>query len=203
MTLKTVKTSLDSIVSSMNKTRTSREYIIKNSRSVIALCGQSIIKVHAGELAEAHALGTKAQSQLDEIKKKVTPSLSSHISVAEQEIVEMLGLIAVVEKKDIPTIKTMQVSGNAYVLGLLDCIGELKRRVLDMIRIGDSDEAVRVFEIMNELYEQIYPFASYDKVVKEVRRKLDVNRELIERARFAVAEASARARLEKIITESK
>lgn len=201
--LRTVKDSLDSIVKSMDKARTNREYIIKNARSVVILCGQAIVKVHAGEIVEARALAAKAQTQLRQIRTKVTPNLRSHIGMAEQEIVEALALIAIVEKKDIPTIKSMHVSGGPYVLGLLDCIGELKRRVLDMIRIGNSEEAVRVFEIMSGLYEQLYPFAAYDKVIKEVRRKIDVNRELIERARFAVAESAARARLEKIITESR
>lgn len=203
MTLRTVKASLDSIVQTMNTTRTNREYIIKNSRNVVILCSKSIIKVHAGQLAESKTLALKAQSHLAKIKKKVTPSLRSHIGIAEQELVEALALIAIVENREIPAIRTMQVEGDSYVLGLLDCIGELKRRVLDMIRVGNSDEAVRVFEIMNELYEQIYPFASYDKVIKEVRRKLDINRELIERSRFAVAESAARTRLEKIITNTK
>ena len=36
----------------------------------------------------------------------------------------------------------------SYVLGLLDCVGELKRRVFDEMRIGNIDEAIRFFEIM-------------------------------------------------------
>ena len=39
----------------------------------------------------------------------------------------------------------------SYVLGLLDCIGELKRMVFDKIRIGEIDEAIRIFEVMEKL----------------------------------------------------
>lgn len=203
VSLSTIKESLSAITKTMNTVRANREYIIKNSRDVVILCSQSIIKVHAGDITDARARTTKAQSRLREIKKRMTPNLRSQIIVAEQELVEAMALIAIVEKKEIPTLKAMSVSGDAYVLGLLDCIGELKRRILDMIRIGNSDEAVRVFEIMNELYDLLYPFAAYDKVIRDARRKLDVNRELIERARFAVAEAASRTKLERIISDSR
>ena len=203
MSLSAVKGSLDAITKTMSTLRTSREYIIRNSRGVVILCSQAIIKIHARDLRAAKVDTAKAQSLIREIKKRVTPNLRAHIIIAEQELVEALALIAIVEKKPIPTMNAMSVSSDSYVLGLLDCIGELKRRVLDMIRVGDSTESVRVFEIMNQLYELLYPFAAYDKVIKEARRKLDINRELIERSRFAVAEAVSRAKLEKIISESK
>lgn len=54
----------------------------------------------------------------------------------------------------------------SYVLGLLDCIGELKRMIFDEIRIGDIDNATRIFEVMENLYLYLYPFSMYDKVVK-------------------------------------
>ena len=92
-------------------------------------------------------------------------------------------------------------SGGAYVLGLLDCIGELKRLALDSIRAGNAGEAQRVFWVMQELYEAVYPFATLDKVVKDVRRKLDVNRSLIEGVRAAVTEEARRAELIRALRE--
>jgi translin len=83
----------------------------------------------------------------------------------------------------------------SYVLGLLDCIGELKRMILDKIRIGDVDNATRVFEVMENLYLYLYPFSMYDKVVKEVRRKIDVDRILIDDVRGAITEEKRRSDL--------
>ena len=83
----------------------------------------------------------------------------------------------------------------SYVLGLLDCIGELKRKVFDNIRIGDISEAMRIFEIMEDLYLKLYIFSMYDKVVKEVRRKIDVNRNLVEDVRSAITEEKRRFEL--------
>ncbi|MEK0365345.1 MAG: RNA-binding protein, partial [Nitrosopumilus sp.] len=80
-----------------------------------------------------------------------------------------------------------------------DCVGELKRRVFDEIRIGDIDEATRVFEIMENLYLHLYTFSMYDKVVKEARRKIDVNRILVDDVRSAITEEKRRAELIKVL----
>ena len=47
---------------------------------------------------------------------------------------------------------------------------------------------VRFFEIMEGLYLQLYTFSLYDKVVKEARRKIDVNRILVDDVRSAITE---------------
>ena len=36
------------------------------------------------------------------------------------------------------------VMEESYVLGLLDCVGELKRMILDKIRIGDTEKALKI-----------------------------------------------------------
>lgn len=58
-----------------------------------------------------------------------------------------------------------------------------------------TSESVRFFEIMENLYLILYPFATYDKIVKETRKKLDVNRILVEETRSALTEEIRRAKL--------
>ena len=89
----------------------------------------------------------------------------------------------------------MCIRDRSYVLGLLDCVGELKRKVFDEMRTGDIDEAIRFFEIMENLYLQLYTFSLYDKVVKEARRKIDVNRILVDDVRSAITEEKRRIEL--------
>ena len=48
---------------------------------------------------------------------------------------------------------------------------------------------------MENLYLNLYPFATFDKIVKETRRKLDVNRFLIEETRAAITEEIRRSDL--------
>ncbi|HSA98016.1 MAG TPA: RNA-binding protein, partial [Candidatus Nitrosotenuis sp.] len=96
---------------------------------------------------------------------------------------------------EIPSNISFGVSDEAYVMGLLDCIGELKRHVFDRIRNGDLEDAKRIFGIMENLYLMLYPLASYDKILKETRRKLDVNRGLVEDVRGAITEEIRRNEL--------
>jgi translin len=195
MSLRDVKSSLGSISKSLSASQDSREYLIKNTREVVILCSQAIINIHKGDRKLAKLKIKKAQTLLKVYRKKADGEFQRYLLTPEQELVEANALLAVVEKKIIPNHKTMSVSDESYVLGLLDCIGELKRQVFDKIRVGDSKEAVRIFEIMENLYLYLYPFATYDKIVKEARRKLDVNRVLVEDVRAALTEEIRRADL--------
>ena len=67
--------------------------------------------------------------------------------------------------------------------------------VFDKIRIGNVDEATRIFEIMENLYLHLYTFSMYDKVVKEARRKIDVNRILVDDVRSIITEERRRTEL--------
>ena len=181
----------------------SREYLIKNTREVILLCSQSIISIHRLDIETGRKKAEHAKKLLDEIRKKSKADLYRHIITAEQELVEAFAFISVVEKSDIPSAESLGVRGESYILGLLDCIGELKRLVYDSIRVGKANDAKKFFEVMENLYLFLYPFAVYDKIINETRRKLDVNRILIEDARAAVTEEIRRSALIDAINKHK
>ena len=128
-------------------------------------------------------------------------NLTRYIITPEQEFVEAISLLAIIEDKEIPSVKTLKVSDESYILGLLDCIGELKRQIIDNIRVGHTKRASNLFDAMENLYLLLYPFASYDKIVKETRRKLDVNRILVEETRSVLTEDIRRQELIKAIKE--
>ena len=188
MGLKNVKSSLPQISKELEKTNSSREFLIKNNREVIVNCSQAIIAIHKNDLNSAKQKIKKAKSLLVKLKQKSRGDLDRYLLTPEQELVEAVALLSVIEGKQIPTYKSIKVSGESYILGLLDCIGELKRQVIDQIRVGNSKNAEKYFGIMEELYLVLYPFATYDKIVKEARRKLDVNRMLVEDTRLVLTE---------------
>jgi len=199
MTLKNVKPSLNKIAKSLENVQDSREFLLKNTREIIILCSKSIIAVHKGDLKTGKNNLRYADKLLKKYKKKAVGQLRRYLITPEQEFVEAACLIAIVEKKEIPSDKKLSVMPESYVLGLLDCVGELKRRVFDEIRVGDIDEATRVFEVMENLYLHLYTFSMYDKVVKEARRKIDVNRILVDDVRSAITEEKRRAELIKAL----
>ncbi len=195
MTLKKVKPSLNKIAKSLAEIQDAREFLLKNTREVIIISSKSIISSHKGDIKIAKKYLKQADILLKKYKKKTTPDLQKYMITPEQEFVEAASLIAIIEKKEIPSEKELGVMPESYVLGLMDCIGELKRMIFDKIRIGDIDDATRIFEVMENLYLNLYPFSMYDKVVKEARRKIDVDRILIDDVRGAITEEKRRSDL--------
>ena len=199
MTLKNVRPSLNKIAKDLETIQDAREFLLKNTREIIILCSKSIIAVHKGDLSTGKNNLKQVDGLLKKYKKKATGGLRRYLITPEQEFVEAACLIAIVEKKEIPSNKKLAVMPESYVLGLLDCIGELKRQVFDKIRIDNINEATRIFEIMENLYLQLYTFSMYDKVVKEARRKIDVNRILVDDVRSVITEEKRRTELIKIL----
>ena len=201
MTLKNIKSSLQEISKSLKASNASREFLIKNTRDVVILCSHSIIAAHKGDLRLAKQKIKKAEAVLKVNQKKAKNEFKKYLITPEQEFVEANSFLAVVENKEIPSLKSLNVSDESYILGLLDCIGELKRLVLDNIRNGQLKEADRIFNVMENLYQALYPFAMYDKIVKETRRKLDVNRILVEETRAVITEEIRRNHFVKALTK--
>ena len=195
MPLKNIRLSLNKISKSLSEEQDSREFLLKNTREVIILCSRSIISVHKGDIKSAKNNLNQARILLKRYQKKAKGDLRRYIITPEQEFVEAACLVAIVEKKEIPTDKKLRVLPESYILGLLDLIGELKRMIFDKIRIGDIDEATKIFEIMENLYLHLYPFSMYDKVVKEARKKIDVARILVDNVRGAITEEKRRTDL--------
>ena len=201
MALKNVKSSLKGISKSLKTSNESREFLIKNTRDVVILCSHSIIAAHKGDLKLARQKIKKAESVLKVNQKKAKNEFKKYLITPEQEFVEAHSFLAIVENKEIPSLKSLRVSEEAYILGLLDCIGELKRFVLDNIRNGQLKKSDRIFNVMENLYQTLYPFAMYDKIVREARRKLDVNRVLVEETRAVITEEIRRNHFVKALTK--
>ena len=201
MALKNVKSSLKGISKSLKASNESRESLIKNTRDVVILCSHSIIAAHKGDLKLARQKIKKAEAVLKVNQKKAKYNFKKYLITPEQEFVEAHSFLAIIENKEIPSLKSLKVSEEAYILGLLDCIGELKRLTLDNIRNGQLKKADKIFAIMENLYQTLYPFAMYDKIVKEARRKLDVNRVLVEETRAVITEEVRRNHFVKALTK--
>ncbi len=187
-----VETSLKHIVKELGDIQTNREMLIKESREVISSSAHSIVSSQAGSLIEASSSLGKARIRLQELRKAASPQLQHYLTPAEAEYVEASVVYAVASGRAVPSCRGLGVQGGAYVLGLLDAIGEMKRMIYDLIRKGMSKEALHLFEYAERLYLLLSPLSVYDHVVPGVKRKLDVARILIEGTREAVTEEARR-----------
>ena len=187
--------SLETINNELKDVQERREKLIKGTRDVVMLCSKSIVALHHGQIGDAKSKMEEAKSMLEEFRKYAKEDLYRYIAVAEQELVEAYALRAVMDDASIPSTRDLDVSGSSYLTGLLDSVGEIKRLVYDRMRSGDAKDAEKLFAMMEEIYNAIYPFAVYDNIVSGLRKKLDVARMLIEDIRAVVTEESRRKAL--------
>ncbi len=192
MAMDGVRSSVESITNDLRSVEERRERLIKGTRDVIMLCSKAIVALHGGKDEEASQQATAARTLLDELRHVAEEDLQRYIISAETELVEANALQAIISGNSIPSLESLRVNGRSYVLGLLDCVGELKRLVFNRIRTGSGDEAKNLFTLMEQIYALLFPLASYDHVVPGVRRKLDVARFLIEDTRAVITEESRR-----------
>ncbi|HXS60157.1 MAG TPA: hypothetical protein VN703_05035 [Candidatus Sulfopaludibacter sp.] len=184
-----VQESLNLFSNQMKKLEINRETLIKETREVISLCSKSIILLHSNKILEAGALLEKSSLLIKKLKDHVIFDLDRYLWPAEQEYVEAFILKEIMDRKPmLSSYESMNVSLNAYVTGLLDCIGEIKRMIYDCLRKNNIDFSSSLFEIMQSIYDLIYPFSIYDNIVPGIRKKLDVSKRIIEDVRVTMTE---------------
>jgi translin len=67
--------------------------------------------------------------------------------------------------------------------GLAEVIGELRRRTLDILRHGYSQEAERLLGIMDDIYSVLVTMDYPDAITSGLRRQTDLARSIIEKTR--------------------
>ncbi len=169
-----------------------RESLIKGTRDVVILCAKGIVSIHNGDNIEAERMFSQAKDLLANFKSIARMDLNKYLSVPEQELTEGLSLLSIVKCSKIPSMGDIDVDGPSYVLGLLDCIGEIKRIIYDKLRKNKAEDIENLFKIMDDIYGSIYPLAVFDNLVPGLRKKLDVSRHLIEDVRSMMTEEERR-----------
>ena len=192
--------SLDSITKELDLKISRREDLLKESRVSITLSSRAIVNIHTGKKTEATKELVENNELLMDLRKIAEEDLKRYLISPETEYAEARIIKAISEDQDIPSQETLKVSHEGYILGLLDAVGEIKRMVYDSLRKGDVKRASDLFELMEEIYTHLSPFAIYDHIIQGVRRKLDVSRILVENTRSAVTEEVRRSEFLKGMT---
>ncbi len=174
-----------------------REVAIKSSRAIIRLSGTIVHAIHKGEdvkpmLHEALDETHRLKSLLDDY-----PDIweSGLVGDALQEVSEATILFYLVTDDTFPDPDELGIPGNAYIMGLADAVGELRRFSLEKLREGKIEEAEKYLDLMEEIFLVIMRFDFPDALVP-IRRKQDVARSLLEKTRGDVALAASTAKLQ-------
>ena len=182
------------IRSQVEKDDESREKIIKLSRSAIRKCSESIRAVHRRELNLASDMIESTKNDLLEIVSILPTNglFENNVSIAFQEYIEALELFHFVsndsnESSPLLSLKFIQESIPipyvAYLHGICDLVGELRRFTLDSIRLDDIKAAERSLNLMDEIFSQLITLDYPNALVPGIRRKTDLIRNLLEKTR--------------------
>jgi len=195
MMLSNVQPDVEKINKKFKDVEERRNAIIKGTRDATILCSKAIVSLHSHKKKESIEYIEKAKILLKQFRELGKDDLQKYLYIAEQEFVEAFCLFSIAENSVIPGMKSLEVSDISYVMGLLDCIGEIKRMIIDKIRAEGTSNVTALFELMDKIYGTIYPLAVYDNLMPGLRKKLDVSRILIETVRAIITEEQRRTRM--------
>jgi translin len=199
-----LKDFLEKIQEDLTKKEKVREEIQKDMRKATRLSKQAIQVIHKERLNDAIILLNEAKdlfSRLREISKKYPHIFySGFVGAAFEEHAEAHILLTLIQEDRFIGPREIDVPIIPYLLSLGDVIGELRRRVLDLIRRGDVKASEKYLEIMENIYFELTALDDAYVIVNGLRRKCDVARRLIELTRGDITIEVRRSALEHSIS---
>lgn len=176
-----------------------REKAITESRKVIRSAANGIRALHRSEWDEADRLISEAEATLSVITGALAenPELMSHAVVqdAEKEYAEARITQAVFTESDIPSLGALGIDPVPYLHGLGEAVGEMRRRMLDLLRADGLKEAEHLLEVMDQIVDLLAQVDYPDGMTNGLRRTTDVSRALVERSRSDLTATVVQERL--------
>ena len=195
-----IKNIIEHIREELEEKDKAREQGITLSREVVRNCRVAMQHVHKMELERAYSMIQTARENVEKMKSVLEdqPDLyyTGFVEHAQQEFTECSVIYALVSGKGIPEPEELKVEPVAYLNGLGDVGGEIKRHILDLIRNGMLDDGERYLNIMEELYTGLMLFDYPDAMTHGLRAKTDRLRLLLEIARGELTAAVRQQKLE-------
>jgi translin len=200
--MKNLKEIVDEIEKELDEKDTIREITLKSSRAVRRLSTSVILRTHRGEnvvelIETAKEEAIKLKGLLQE-----HPELyhAGFVENALQELCEACIILSILEDRPLPTPRELGVTNSAYLLGLGDVVGELRRFALEALRNNDVKKACNYLDLMEDIYTTLMRF-DYPAAIVPLRRKQDIARSLVEKTRGEMAVAVRENALEKKMEE--
>lgn len=197
-------TSIDQIAEDARKEfdalTAAREQALAQTRTLVRHCAHAIRAIHREEAAVAEQELKAARKLVGDLNQalKPYPQLYSagYTQDAMKEYAEANLVRAMVTNSKVPTPQDLGIETAAYLKGLAETVGELRRRCLDILRHGHSEESERILGHMDEIYAVLVTIDYADAVTGGLRRLTDISRSLVERTRGDVTLSLRQERLE-------
>ena len=164
-----------------------RDKALLLARQLTRLSANTIRAIHRGESDSAHQNLEQAREIAASLKALLAdyPQLlyAGYTQDALKEFAEANLTCAIIENESLPSPESLNVEISTYLNGLAETVGELRRRCLDILRRGYSEEAERLLAWMDEIYNLLVTVDYPDALTNGLRRQTDLARGIIERTR--------------------
>lgn len=178
---------VDSILEGFDAKNEVRDQALKQSRTLIRHCSLAIRAVHRGERDEVQQQLARARALVDSLLSSLEPFPDLYHAGYTQdglkEYAEANLVAALVADEALPDPDSLGIEDAAYLAGLGEAVGELRRRVLDLIRADEYQEAERLLARMDEIYGLLVTVDYPDAITRGLRRITDMVRGVTERTR--------------------
>ncbi len=164
-----------------------REKVLPLCREVIRYCSQAIRATHRQEFDQAKELLGSARNLLDKVEQTITGcselGFAGFIRDAQKEFAEGSITLALVVGKPLPSPDELRVDAAAYLNGLGEAVGELRRHLLDSMRRGDLSRGEELLCAMDDIYSVLVTMDFPDAITGGLRRTTDMVRGVLEKTR--------------------
>lgn len=164
-----------------------RDRALSQARQLTRACSLAIRAVHRDEtdvmdehLSEA---GKLAETLKNDLAKYPDLFFAGYTQDALKEYVEANVTCALIQNKPLLTPDELGVADATYLNGMAEVVGELRRRIMDILRHGYSQEAERLLAIMDDIYSVLVTMDYPDAITNGLRRQTDLARGIIEKTR--------------------
>ncbi len=182
-----------------------REEALALCRETIRLSANAIRCVHRRDFDAAQELIAKAAANLREIDSALADHRdifhAGYVHDAQKEYVEAVTTLALIADRPLPTPGDLGVLKAAYMNGLGETVGELRRHLLDSLREGKVDHCEAVLAAMGDIYDALITMDFPEAITGGLRRTTDAMRGILERTRGDFTMASVQRRLEQRLDE--
>ncbi|MDQ4126300.1 MAG: haloacid dehalogenase [Actinomycetota bacterium] len=177
----------ESLRATLDAKTAARERGLASSRSAIRSCGNAIRALHRYETDTATALLDEAQASVDDARSALAdhPDMfhAGFLHDAEKELTEARITFALITGAAFPSPEEIGVPASAYLKGMAESIGEMRRHILDLMRQGKLERCEELLGAVDDMYYVLVSMDYPDGITFGLRRLTDVARSIIERTR--------------------
>ncbi len=177
----------EKIRAALDASNDARDDALSASREIIRNCANSIRAAHRGEIDQARRSLEGVQQRLAEMSERLLefPEIyaAGYVHDCQKEYAEARAFIAIITGGELPDPDDLGIEYPAYLNGLGEAVGELRRHTLDVMRTDSLERAEALLARMDEIYYTLVTFDYPDALTGGLRRTTDSTRGIIEKTR--------------------